>query len=169
MNTSSYQVKQNFIEKEKFNFLQKTLFGDFPWFYREKILSNKKNNDSFYFAHMFARHNEPTSTAFELLKPILQKLNVKYILEIRANLVMKTKTKTFSGFHIDIEESPIKTQKTAIFYLNNNNGYTVLDPKKKIKIKSKANQMLTFDSDVKHGAVLQTDKKRRIVINFNYN
>ena len=29
--------------------------------------------------------------------------------------------------------------------------------------------MLTFDSDVKHGAVLQTDKKRRIVINFNYN
>ena len=42
MNLSSYQVKQNFIEKEKFNFLQKTLFGDFPWFYREKILSNKK-------------------------------------------------------------------------------------------------------------------------------
>ena len=82
---------------------------------------------------------------------------------------MKTKTKTFSGFHIDIEESPIKTKKTAIFYLNNNNGYTLLDPKKKIKIKSKANQMLTFDSDVKHGAVLQTDKKRRIVINFNYN
>ena len=57
MNLSSYQVKQNFIEKEKFNFLQKTLFGDFPWFYREKILSNKKNNDGFYFAHMFARHN----------------------------------------------------------------------------------------------------------------
>ena len=50
---------------------------------------------------------------------------------------MKTKAKTFSGFHTDIEDSPIKTQKTAIFYLNNNNGYTLLDPKKKIKIKEK--------------------------------
>lgn len=169
MSTFNYQVKQNFIEKEKFDFLQKTLFGEFPWFYKDKILSNKKSNDSFYFAHIFARHNEPTSTAFELLKPILKKLNVKYILEIRANLVMKTKAKTFSGFHTDIEDSPIKTQKTAIFYLNNNNGYTLLDPKKKIKIKSKANQMLTFNSCIKHGAVLQTDKKRRIVINFNYN
>jgi hypothetical protein len=58
--------------------------------------------------------------------------------------------------------------KTAILYLNNCNGYTLLKTNPITKIESIENRMLLFDSKIQHKAISQTDSKRRIVINFNY-
>ena len=84
------------------------------------------------------------------------------ISEIRANLLFKTKKHMQSDFHLD------KTFfcKTAIFYVNTNNGYTLL--KDNTKIKAEENKVLIIDSKTYHAAVTQTDVERRVVINFNY-
>ena len=54
---------------------------------------------------------------------------------------------------------------TAIYYLTTCNGYTLIDGK---KIKSVENQIVIFDSNIKHQMVSQTDTPERIVINLNY-
>ena len=56
---------------------------------------------------------------------------------------------------------------TAIFYLNTCNGYTKFRKSGK-KIKTVANRMVIFDSNLEHAAFSQTDEKVRVVINFNY-
>ena len=55
---------------------------------------------------------------------------------------------------------------TAILYINTNNGYTKF--KKGGKVKSVANRMLIFDSQLEHAGVTCTDALRRVVVNFNY-
>ena len=51
-------------------------------------------------------------------------------------------------------------------YLDNSNGYTKFKNGKKIK--SEENKYVEFDSSLKHTGTSCTDKKRRVVINFNY-
>ena len=45
-------------------------------------------------------------------------------------------------------------------------GYTKL--KKCRKLKSVANRMLIFDSDLEHAVFTCTDEQNRVVVNFNY-
>jgi Rps23 Pro-64 3,4-dihydroxylase Tpa1-like proline 4-hydroxylase len=55
---------------------------------------------------------------------------------------------------------------TAIFYLNNNNGYTIFEDGSKVD--SVENRLVVFNSNVMHSGVSQTDSKVRCVINLNY-
>jgi hypothetical protein len=65
--------------------------------------------------------------------------------------------------HID---TGIKGHKTAVFYVNTNNGGTIFLNGKKTN--SVANRLVEFDSHQKHAAVDCTDEKVRVVVNFNY-
>ena len=56
--------------------------------------------------------------------------------------------------------------KGAIFYVNTNDGFTVLEDG--TEIKSIENRVLLFDPSTKHHSTTCTDKKVRITINFNY-
>ena len=56
--------------------------------------------------------------------------------------------------------------KTAIFYLNTNNGYTLFEDG--TKIESVANRLLTFDANLPHTGTSCTDKQFRCVLNINY-
>jgi len=58
----------------------------------------------------------------------------------------------------------IKNYKTAIFYLNKNNGYTVFKDK---KIKSEENTLVDFDGQTLHKGISATDNKK-VIININY-
>ena len=97
-----------------------------------------------------------------LINPIIKKLSVRVIDEIRANLLFKTKQHIQSEFHVDKDYFC----NTAIFYINKNNGYTLLKDKTKIKVEE--NKLLIIDTKTYHAAVTATDTDRRIVINFNY-
>ena len=80
---------------------------------------------------------------------------------VKANLTLKTSTPEKSLFHSDY-----KDMKTAIFYINTNNGYTEF--KNGVIVNSVANRLCNFDSNLEHQGVTCTDEKRRVVINFNY-
>ena len=57
--------------------------------------------------------------------------------------------------------------KSAIFYINNNDGYTILN-NGKTKIESIANRILFFDSTKNHSSTHCTNDHARVNININY-
>jgi hypothetical protein len=162
MGSLDYKIINNFLDKDIFNNIKNVLFSNkINWFF----LPNMTTNDRYFFNHCFYNHFAPQSNFFEdLILPILKKLNVSAISEVRANLNLKENNHHQSNFHID---RPFEC-KTAVFYINTCNGYTLLHEDKKIKINSEENKMLIFNSQIRHCGVNQTDEDRRIVINFNY-
>ena len=68
------------------------------------------------------------------------------------------------GFHVDVPTD--YDSKTAILYLNTNNGYTEFENGQRVE--SVANRLVVFDSALKHTGTTCTDQKRRIVLNLNY-
>jgi hypothetical protein len=161
-NNLNYKIIDNFLPKENFQKLKNLLFSkDISWYYHEHMT----NNDEGFFSHCFYNNSQPKSDFyFEHIIPIMDKLNSLSVIQVRANLLLKKEKQYFSNFHTDY---PFKC-KTAIFYINTCNGYTILDEKLKIKINCEENKMLLFDSSIYHCAVSQTNEERRAVINFNY-
>ena len=71
------------------------------------------------------------------------------------------------AFHVDLNEHPYLHQmKTAILYLNSNNGGTQI--KDGEFIQSKVNRAVVFPCHQEHAGVWCTDKKLRFVLNMNY-
>jgi len=162
MGTLEYKTIDNFLDKEVFNNFKNILFSNnINWFF----LPHMTKEDNYFFNHCFYNHFVPQSPYYpEYIEPILKKLKVNAVCEIRANLSLKGTNQYQSNFHVDRSFEC----KTAILYMNTCNGYTVLDESKKIKINSEENKLLIFNSQIKHAAFSQTDVDRRIVINFNY-
>jgi hypothetical protein len=153
-------VKNNFLKKEELQSIKNLLLSDnFSWFYSNTQV--KANKDCSFFFHSFFHNNRVNSNHLDALQPILNNLKPVALINIRANLMVK-KPESNSSYHID---SP--GAKTAIFYVNTNNGCTEFKKDKK-KIKSVENRILIFPSGLTHRAIGQTDTDRRIVINFNY-
>jgi len=169
MGTLNYRVIDNFLEKEDFYKFQEEIFNTntIPWFYRSSQIeeSTEDLNDIGYFTLSFFKHisNDFTNLNYYLFK-IYEKLNCKALIQTRANLTLINNNNKKMYFHTDYKFKC----NTAIFYMNTNNGATILDRNEKIKIDSVENRMLMFDSQIEHCALIQSDVKRRIVININY-
>ena len=111
-------------------------------------------NDLFYFLY----------DEFQMLYKVL---NVKKMLIMRANCTVNAQNNYHSAYHIDINKSKYKgIGKTAILYLNTNNGGTQI--KDGAFVKSIANSIAVFDNTTEHAGVWATDKKLRFVLNLNY-
>ena len=154
------KITDNFLDKSEFENINKTFhLSNFPWYFMP--FKVHEGDDNYQFYHLFIAKGKVLSNHFDILHPILKKLGVKEILRIKANLTLKQNKHIQSDMHVDFKDC-----KTAIFYLNTNNGYTLFD--KGDKIPSKENRVVEFDSNLKHCAVDHTDTKYRIVINFNF-
>ena len=160
---SNIKTINNVMNVEDFNILSNTVKSqDFEWHYHEN--QSHLKTDGEYFDHSLYNKFNINSHAFELILPLLDKLNVKALIQARLNLLIAKETPQFSEFHTDYSYEC----KTAIFYLNTCNGYTELFDDKKTKIVSQENKVVIFNSQINHRAVSQTDNKRRIVLNLNY-
>jgi len=158
------KILNNFLEKEDFHRIKNLLFSNnFSW-YCDKILDEDKEN--FQFFHMFYENYRINSSHFEILLPILKKLNAKALVRIKANLLTRTSDIIEHGYHVDITDKNIDNLKTAVFYCNTNNGYTKF--KNENKVESIENRIAIFDAKMLHAGTSCTDQKIRIVLNFNY-
>ena len=158
-------VIDSFLEEEEFKNLEDHMMGYyFPWYYMDRE-SYETETDTFQFQHTFYRGGEYpyNSEYFDLVKPILRKLEIdeKNLHRIKAILTTKTLTSRFSGYHIDFKDIT-----TSVYYVNTNNGYTEFE--KGGKVESVANRIAIFDSNLVHGGHTSTDQKTRVLINFNY-
>jgi hypothetical protein len=163
---SPYEVIDNFLDKEYFDTLKNTLTSlDMNWFYRDNMTSDDENGMC-YFTHNFFLKNTISSPYFNLLEPLLYKLKISSLIEVRANMSISKKDTYESSWHVD---NPYENSKTAILYLTTCNAKTVINVENEIiEIDSVENRILIFDTCISHKMKSATDAKRRIIINLNY-
>jgi hypothetical protein len=125
--------------------------------------SSAISNDGVYFTHKIYWQFKPLSQYFDIISPLIQKLNPFSINRIKINFYPKTENILQHDFHTDGNIS----HKGAIFYLNSNNGKTIFSDG--TEIESIQNRMLLFDPTILHKSTTCTDDcVGRYNINFNY-
>ena len=160
-------VIDNFLDEQSFQNLQNIMFGEnFCWVYNGAI-DYEDDEYKFQFTHSFYKNNiGPSSQQYGKLSHILNKIRPKEIFRIKANLLSRTSEIVENSFHVDIADLGILPWTTSIFYMNTNNGYTEFETG--AKVESVENRMLVFPAEMKHRGTSCTDKKIRVVVNFNY-
>ena len=160
------KIIKNLLSSKDLKMVQDILMlEDFPWFYR--ATETTREEDGEYFTHNFMRVPQPgRSKWYYVLEPILSHLNILSLLMVRANLCVNSNVALRSRFHTDNNDPRVTT---AIFYVNTNNGMTLLrTPEGIIKSPAEENKIIIFPSQTHHQSVRQTDTKQRVVINFNF-
>lgn len=172
---NDYIVIDNFLDEQIFLSLQNLMLNNnFPWYINNSITGEEKVKndyvlDNYFFNHLFYLNYSKNSDFFDIIIPLLEKLNVNSLIRCHANLYQRTSKKVFHDWHKDHFCKNNLNWKTSVYYLNSNNGYTVIkNNNKKIFIESIENRMLIFPSDTLHKSTTCTDQKYRCVINTNY-
>jgi len=153
---------KNFLDKDSFDSIEKIFFSYpnyFPWYLGPG--KTFEDDGHLQFVHLFFNKDKINSPYFTELNPIIEALKPKTLIRIKAKLLSKTYKIIEHPHHIDFKDC-----KTAIFYINTNNGFTKFKNGKTIK--SEKNKLIEFDSNLEHGGSTCTDANVRIVINFNY-
>ena len=156
------KIIDNFIDDKSFKNLSDTMFGvEFPWHYNS-TKSSIDDQENFQFTHIFFSEETIKTSQWKLIVPIIEKLEVKDLIRVKANMTPRKDINFKYPMHTDTD---LKGHKTSVFYVNTNNGGTIFQNGKKTKIK--ANRLVEFDSHQNHAGVDCTDQKVRVVINFN--
>ena len=162
------KVIDNFISKYDLNNLKSSILN-IAWFFstisngdpEDKLLCEELDN--FHFTHLFYKDYQITSDKTELILPIIQKLNIRALIKIKANLTPRTNKILKHCLHRDLDYND---SYTAVYYVNTNDGYTLFEDG--TKIDSIENRIIIFPSNMMHTGTTCTNQKNRIVINFNY-
>ena len=118
----------------------------------------------FHFTQLIFAQHSIISPAFNMLTPIIKQEEMTAIARIKANCVLRTpELIEFTwGFHTDFNNNEI----TAIYYINDNDGYTLFEDG--TKVESVANRFVRFPCTTRHTGTTCTNTDRRLLINFNY-
>lgn len=156
------KVIDNYLESDEYFSLKTIMESDeFPWFYNAEKVTGDKGLFKSQLVHIFYKDNYINSKFFSCLDPIIKKLNPLSLIHIKANLNTITHKLIEFGKHKD---QNFKC-KAALYYLNDNDGYTVIGNR---KVESKGNRIVLFDANKEHYGTNSTNCNNRMVINFNY-
>ena len=166
---SDIKVIDNLLDENYFNKLQDQFMSpEVPWVYADNVIGEEDLRCDPKYNYQFSldiyRDFSPQSQAFEILHPVVThpKLKMVGLFRIKANMNPATEKIQEHGLHTDA----MFKCRTAVFFLNTNNGYTLFEDGSKVE--SVANRIVTFPSNMEHSGTTCTDEKRRLVINFNY-
>ncbi len=168
------------------------LEGNIPWYFGEATAYKNSSTGplDFSFSHLIFNNGEAVSPLFDTvlmsflkcLDQAEQKLDQLY--RMRLGLITATSKSITHGAHVDMDT----LHKTALFYLNNSDGDTILydnvyelnsslDSEAFLKtqtltelkrITPKENTFLSFDGLRYHSSSTPILTKKRIVLNINY-
>ena len=161
------QIIDNFLPEYQFKQLINVILSNFFSLYFNDCIvlpdENGYDDKAYQFVHRIFNGADGgiPSDYYSLCNILQQRLGVKKLHRIKMNLTPRTFFHRKGGYHNDYFDVT-----TSIFYMNTCNGWTEF--KKGGKVKSVANRMVIFDSNLEHQGVSCTDEKRRVVINFNY-
>ena len=158
-----YIVKDNFLDQIDFKNLKNMVMGEtFPWYFKDYVSYDGKQEVHFFWSHMFLHHHFTISPHVKFLNPLLKKLKIKALIRVKANLYANQGKIIEHADHTDFSFK----HEGAILSLNTCDGFTVL--KDGTKIQSVANRILLFDPSQPHHSSTCTDAKIRCNININY-
>ena len=163
------KIIDDFIPHHQFRNIENCIY-DIPWSFGTVGIQNDPNDvmlcdplDNFQFVHLFYKDYEITSQHCNLILPIIQKLNLRALIKIKANLNPRTSKIIEHTFHRDVDYDD---SFTSVYYVNSNDGYTLFEDG--TKVESVGNRMVIFPSNMMHTGSTCTNQKARVVINFNY-
>lgn len=160
-------VHDGFLTDEEYKGIYDLFTGaTIPWFFNASVTYGKgpinlQLND-FQFTHTMYLLGRIQSPMFDGLAPILNKLDIKALVRVKANLIPFAEKIVEHDMHVDFPYDA----KTTIFYVNSNNGYTKFETGQIVN--SVGNRVVTFPMSIKHCGTTCTDSKIRVVININY-
>ena len=165
-----YKVIDNFLSYPQYKQLNEVMTSsEFPWYYTPYVAAvdpDESNKDSYQFVHPFWMNKmgfyNPNT---DKISDILMRINPQVLLKSKANLQPKCHVIRPSEWHTDFTP-PLNDWTTAIYYMNDNNGYTEF--KDGDIISSVANRIVFFNGLQEHRGTTCTDSKVRLVINFNF-
>ena len=115
-----------------------------------------------YFIHQFYQEAVPSSQHFHIWYPWFKDiLGVENIIRMKGNLYPGQRNLTEHPLHVDLDYNNM----AAIYYVNNNDGYTLIDNQ---RIESIHNRIVIFDGQSKHASTDCTNAHARVNINFNF-
>lgn len=163
---SKVEIIDDFLNNSDWLKIQKMMVSEdndayLPWYYKDVKVPGQSSKHNCQLVHVFYENYSPTSQCWGALMPILEKLRPSAIIRIKANLTMATDRHVIYGMHQDTNNA-----KTAIYYVNSNNGYTLFGDG--TRVESVQNRLAIFDSDLEHSGTSCTDAKFRCVINIIY-
>ena len=156
------KVIDNFLDEEEFKSIQSFMMGgQFKWFYSEG--RSYEDDGLFLMVHMFYQPEVGSNSEhINIWNTFMNKIEAKKCMRIKANLTFKTPTIEPAVYHHDYDD-----MKTAVFYINTNNGYTEFE--NGVRVSSVANRVCIFDSNLFHcGTTHSEGDHQRVVVNFNY-
>ena len=157
-----FKVEDNYLTTDEHLVLKTIMEADtFPWYFNKGKVTRKEKLFDYQFVHIFYKDNIVNSDFFHYLNPIVKKLQPLSLIRIKGNCTPISHKLVEFDKHSD---QSFKS-KAAIYYLNDNDGYTMIGDK---KVESKANRMVLFDADKEHYGTNSTNCNNRMVINFNY-
>ena len=161
-----YKIIDNALSKNDAEYIKNAMMGsEFPWFYSSTVAwdNDEKDLSQYYFTHSFYRQDSWNSPWGEkILPPILSILQPKSLIRIKGNFYPKSNINVANNVHKDLPFS----HRGAIYYVNSNDGFTVLEDG--TKIESIENRILLFDPSLDHNSTNCTDQHGRVNINLNF-
>lgn len=160
----NYEIIDNFLPRSELKKLKNSIESyNFPWnFVEHKVDFNDDLKKHCSFEHIIYDYNVPISPAFDELHPILNKLDFRSLLKIKASMKLINDSTIQSKPIIDHPFPHL----TAIFYLNNADGYTTI-LENDLEIESVENRILIFESSP-YTETNCTTSHRKTSITFNY-
>lgn len=152
-----YKIFDNFLSEEEYLKIKNSILNsEFSWNLTpnvSNIQENLKITSSYYFTHLF--------DSYEIFDVLLKKLSPSKVIRIKANLYPSTEKVERHNNHIDYDYENIG----AIYYLNTNNGLTILEDK--VEVESVRNRLILFDGSKLHCSTTCSDDKCRVNVNMN--
>jgi hypothetical protein len=160
-----YKIIDNFLDEKEFKEISLMTSTYFPWFMQERTSGQgdeERDKENLYFTHSFYTQSKWNSDFGKIVFPILNKLDIKALIRVKGNLYTRSEKLFVHNKHVDYEYK----HEGALYYVNDNDGYTILDGG--AKIESKKNRLLLFDPSLPHSSTTCTDSPSRINININF-
>jgi hypothetical protein len=157
-----FKIEDNYLTVDKHLILKNIMESNsFPWYFNKGKSKPLDKIFDYQFVHIFYADNTINSDYFNRLDSLIQKLKPLSLIRIKANC------NPISNKLIKFDKHPDQSFKckAAIYYLNDNDGYTMIGDN---KVESKANRIVFFDAPTKHYGTNSTNCNNRMVINFNY-
>jgi len=157
-------IFDNFLDERTFSNIQNIFFNPelFPWFINYSVTGNKEDKD-YYLTHILYIDYKPNSNMFDVIFPVIQKLNPLALIRVKANWYPPTDSIVEHQYHRDREFDHCG----AIYYLNTNNGKTIFS--NGLEVDSVENRLLLFNPHEMHKSTTSSDNSiGRYNINMNF-
>ena len=161
------KIEDNILDNLQLKEIQNKLLNNhsIPMYFVDSVAYENENDLGCYY-HVHEVYEYPKGWLSDLgqtIAPILEYIKAKSLVKIKVNFYPRTHKIVRHGLHTDQDFKC----KSALFFVNDNDGYTYLK-NEDMKVESKANRILHFNSYYKHHSTTCTDKNLRCTININY-